>query len=345
MPFGAFFLTKSAFTQKELAGMTPEQRQGVMKQLALKFAQSYKNAGLDPLKVDEQINGMLRETDGVQSAKDADVMQRELKFSLDEPTDQSVQSTLEQQTQTPASIDENSVQKSSFNDEGMNALKIKTFLTDTDISSMIERKISFSDEQLNNMNDKQMFHVLRSLSFEAVDNAKSLGKNFNNFDEILSLRDTGNVEGMKSLVKELQGELKDNDVRTNLKKVIENDNINTATKQIRKSVYNYRKTFFDQFPAAKGKVVVHHAIEQRVLEEFNETAHFTEAEINSIENLRGIPNEFNSDIHLSKIRIEWNRFYRKYPQPTREQFYNKVKGIDVKFGGMFNPQIKNGGEK
>ncbi len=237
------------------------------------------------------------------------------------------------------------IESVSLYDEGMNALKTKTYLTDTDISSMIERKISFSDEQLNNMNDKQMFHVLRSLSFEAVDNAKSLGKNFNNFDEILSLRDTGNVEGMKSLVKELQGELKDNDVRTNLKKVIENDNINTATKQIRKSVYNYRKTFFDQFPAAKGKVVVHHAIEQRVLEEFNETAHFTEAEINSIENLRGIPNEFNSDIHLSKIRIEWNRFYRKYPQPTREQFYNKVKGIDVKFGGMFNPQIKNGGEK
>lgn len=31
-------------------------------------------------------------------------------------------------------------------------------------------------------------------------------------------------------------------------------------------------------------------------------------EIHTLENLRGIPKEINRDIHLSKIRIDWNSF-------------------------------------
>jgi pyruvate-formate lyase-activating enzyme len=72
----------------------------------------------------------------------------------------------------------------------------------------------------------------------------------------------------------------------------------------------------------------------------------TEAEIHSLENLRGIPNEINSDVHLSQIRIEWNRFYRPYvasgTAPTPEQLLQKATEIDAKFGAQFKPPVGGG---
>ena len=71
---------------------------------------------------------------------------------------------------------------------------------------------------------------------------------------------------------------------------------------------------------------------------------FTKEEIHAYESLRGIPNEVNSEVHLSKIRIEWNKFYKDIAKGkielTKENFLIKAKEIDEKFGDKFNPKIK-----
>ena len=102
---------------------------------------------------------------------------------------------------------------------------------------------------------------------------------------------------------------------------------------------DYRKVFFDQNPEVKGKVVVHHAVEQQVLNKPQTKDLFTYEEINSIEYLRGVPKDINSDLHLSKIRREWNRFYKENPNPTRQQILDKAAQIDVKYGHLFNPPL------
>ena len=103
------------------------------------------------------------------------------------------------------------------------------------------------------------------------------------------------------------------------------------------STTNYTKTFFDAHPHLKGKVVVHHAIEQQVLTRY--PGRFTASEIHSLENLRGIPNKLNPDLHYSKIRKEWNRFYKKNPNATRQQILDEATRIDQLFGGKFTPSV------
>lgn len=103
---------------------------------------------------------------------------------------------------------------------------------------------------------------------------------------------------------------------------------------------NYKKVFFDEYPDLEGKVVVHHGVEQQVLKKPQTQGLFTQEEMHSLDNLRGIPKEINSDLHLSKIRKEWNRFYREFPNPTKEQLLNKRLEIDNKYGDLFNPPIK-----
>jgi len=101
---------------------------------------------------------------------------------------------------------------------------------------------------------------------------------------------------------------------------------------------DYKKIFFDKHPELEDKVVVHHSIEQQVLKRY--PGLFTKEEINAYEMLREIPKEVNSDIHLSKIRIEWNNFYKKVDAGeiplTKDSFFNKAKEIDDLFGGKFN---------
>lgn len=80
------------------------------------------------------------------------------------------------------------------------------------------------------------------------------------------------------------------------------DNVNDGAKGIEKgkNIKDYKKTFFNEYPDLKGSVVVHHAIEQQILKRHSNL--FSLEEIHALENLRGIPKEINSDIHLSKIR-------------------------------------------
>lgn len=86
-------------------------------------------------------------------------------------------------------------------------------------------------------------------------------------------------------------------------------------------------------------MIVHHGVEQQVLRRPETKGLFTEEEIHSYDNLRGISKEINSDVHLSKIRKEWNRFYKENPNPTKEQLLQKRLEIDRKFGDKFNSPI------
>jgi len=99
---------------------------------------------------------------------------------------------------------------------------------------------------------------------------------------------------------------------------------------------DYKATFFEQYPDLKGKVVVHHAIEQQVLVIYPDL--FSVYQLHSTENLRGIPKEINSDLHLRKIRLEWNDFYEENENPTVEQFLDFATYIDLKYGYLFLPK-------
>jgi hypothetical protein len=111
-----------------------------------------------------------------------------------------------------------------------------------------------------------------------------------------------------------------------------------ATKLAATISRNYRAAFFAAYPELKGQVVIHHAVEQWILRKYPDL--FSEAELQALENLRGIPNELNSNLHLSVIRLEWNAFYKLNPNATREQIVQKAVEIDAKYGSQFNPPIK-----
>ncbi|MED5526903.1 MAG: hypothetical protein VX447_19415 [Pseudomonadota bacterium] len=115
------------------------------------------------------------------------------------------------------------------------------------------------------------------------------------------------------------------------------DKNTTATFGVSTST-NYKKTFFDANPETEGNVVVHHAVEQQVQKRYPGIV--SESEMHSLENLRGIPKDINSDVHLSKIRKEWNKFYRQNPSPTKEQLLDKATEIDNKYGAQFNPPTR-----
>ena len=102
---------------------------------------------------------------------------------------------------------------------------------------------------------------------------------------------------------------------------------------------DYRATFFTKYPEVEGKVNVHHAIEQQVLTRYPGV--LTEAELHSLENLRGIPKELDRKLHLGVIRKEWNEFYRANPSPSisKQSLLNKATEIDRKYGHDFNPRL------
>lgn len=103
--------------------------------------------------------------------------------------------------------------------------------------------------------------------------------------------------------------------------------------------HNYKKNFFEAHPELKGKVVVHHAIEQQVLRRY--PGLFSPSEMHSIENLRGIPKgDINSRIHLSEIRVSWNEFYSSHPNPTRQQVLDYATQVDDSVGHWFNPRVR-----
>jgi hypothetical protein len=102
---------------------------------------------------------------------------------------------------------------------------------------------------------------------------------------------------------------------------------------------DYRKTFFEAFPElTETDYVIHHAIEQQALMNFPGV--ITEAEMHSLQNLRGIPKTINSDVHLRRIRSEWDDFYLDNPNPTKQQLLQKAKEIDDLLGNHFYPPVR-----
>ena len=101
---------------------------------------------------------------------------------------------------------------------------------------------------------------------------------------------------------------------------------------------NYRKTFFDAYPEAEGKVWVHHAVEQQVLKLYLGLVNLSE--LHSLENLRGIPIEINSEVHLRRIRMIWDRWYLANLHPTKDQLLEQATEIDDQFGRLFYPPVR-----
>ena len=67
----------------------------------------------------------------------------------------------------------------------------------------------------------------------------------------------------------------------------------------------------------------------------------SDSEMHSLENLRGIPKEVNSELHLRQIRREWDDFYIDNPAPTKQQVLQKATEIDNKYGAQFNPPVRD----
>jgi hypothetical protein len=98
---------------------------------------------------------------------------------------------------------------------------------------------------------------------------------------------------------------------------------------------NYRRTFLKANPDLQGQVIVHHGVEQQAQERY--PGRISDAEMQALENLRGIPTELNAELHLKLIRKEWDQFYRDHPNATREQLLRKRADIDAKYGTQFLP--------
>jgi hypothetical protein len=101
---------------------------------------------------------------------------------------------------------------------------------------------------------------------------------------------------------------------------------------------DYRATFFNANPKLQGAVRVHHAVEQQVLKRYPGVV--SEAEMHSLQNLRGIPNELNGKLHLSDIRKAWNQFYRNNPNATSRQLLDEATRIDDLYGHLFRPPVR-----
>ncbi|MBZ9854317.1 hypothetical protein LB566_10920 [Mesorhizobium sp. CA13] len=101
---------------------------------------------------------------------------------------------------------------------------------------------------------------------------------------------------------------------------------------------NYRKTFFDANPTLNSSdYVVHHSVEKRVLKKY--PGLFTEEELHSLENLRGIRADFDINLHLKVIRSEWDEFYRTHATATRQQVLDYATHLDKKYGHLFDPPV------
>jgi hypothetical protein len=100
---------------------------------------------------------------------------------------------------------------------------------------------------------------------------------------------------------------------------------------------DYAKTFFEANPELKGAVNVHHAVPQKVLKLYPNVV--STLEMHSLQNLRGIPNEINTEVHIKQIGREWEQFYRQNATVTQQKLLNKASEIDIKYGTRFNPPV------
>jgi hypothetical protein len=101
---------------------------------------------------------------------------------------------------------------------------------------------------------------------------------------------------------------------------------------------DYRTTFMKAYPELDGKVRVHHAVPQHAFDRYPNV--FTKEELHSLENLRGIPNEMNGEVHLSQIAKEWKAFYSSHQVASKKDLLDFATEIDGRFGHLFTPAIR-----
>jgi hypothetical protein len=100
---------------------------------------------------------------------------------------------------------------------------------------------------------------------------------------------------------------------------------------LQRLVGNQGTPFFDARPGLdSSKFVVHHAVEQQVLNRY--PGRFTPEEIHALGDLRGISKDVNAEVPLSSIRKEWNAFYEAYPNATKEDILAQAARIDEMYG-------------
>ncbi|WP_421733632.1 hypothetical protein [Cellulomonas sp.] len=69
----------------------------------------------------------------------------------------------------------------------------------------------------------------------------------------------------------------------------------------------------------------------------------TEPQIHSLENLRGIPHDISSRMHLCALRNEWNRFYADFSPDsplTVQQLLDYATKPDLRDGSGFRPPME-----
>ncbi len=91
------------------------------------------------------------------------------------------------------------------------------------------------------------------------------------------------------------------------------------------------------------QIVVHHGVEKRCTAYYKHL-NLTQDEIHSLEILRGIPQDLNTEVHLIAIGDIWREFYKKYPEGdvrvTKDMLFAVCKQVDDKFGTIFLPPIR-----
>ncbi|TPL05313.1 hypothetical protein FJ938_15255 [Mesorhizobium sp. B2-4-14] len=101
---------------------------------------------------------------------------------------------------------------------------------------------------------------------------------------------------------------------------------------------NYRKAYAQANPDVDiGELVIHHPAEQQLLK--RALNFLSKKKINSVENLRGIPEYLNDILHLIVIRSENDEFHAKYPYPTEQQILDHSTMMDKKYGHNFVPPV------
>ncbi|MCC2321357.1 hypothetical protein [Cellulomonas xiejunii] len=103
----------------------------------------------------------------------------------------------------------------------------------------------------------------------------------------------------------------------------------------------YRATFERANPAVPMKdLVIHHAVEQQVMTRYPGLFH--KYELHSMENLRGIPQQLNRDLHLVQVRAAWDDFYDAFAaagrNPSRQEVFDHATRVDDLLGHHFIPR-------
>ncbi len=102
---------------------------------------------------------------------------------------------------------------------------------------------------------------------------------------------------------------------------------------------HYRAAFlaiYPEYTKHSSDLVLHPAIPPFIAKQSPKL--FSNAELNSVTNLRGICKLDNNSVHLPIIRA-WVRFLLAHNRPTRKEIIDQAQKIDKLWGAKFYPPI------